>query len=411
MTDGTGSDVAERISARLALAFSCVGHSFSHLLMLLFPTVVLSLEIAWDLPFNELIALMLVGQILFGAGAVPAGWLADRWSAPGMMVLFFLGTGAACVATGFSETPFQIGLGIAAMGLFASIYHQVGIAWVTRNPANRGKALGINGVFGSLGTAGGAAVAGTLATLFDWRWAFFVPGTVCVAIGIVLLVCMLRGLLVDTRVAAHTATAESSRGDMMRAVIVLLFTIALSGMIYQATTFAMPKLFDTRLSDLVHSPAAIGGLVSGIYLLSAAAQILGGWLADRYDTRRVYAVCWAVQVPFLIIAASLAGPLLLPVAAIMVLGNTTAVPAENSLFARYTPPAWRGTAFGVKFLISLGVSAASVPLVGEMFRISGDFGTLLLLLGAFAGAAFAIALFLPATRAIPTGTPMAQPAE
>ena len=46
-----------------------------------------------------------------------------------------------------------------------------------------------------------------------------------------------------------------------------------------------------------------------------------------------------------------------------------------------------------------------------MFRISGDFGTLLLLLGAFAGAAFAIALFLPATRAIPTGTPMAQPAE
>jgi MFS family permease len=413
MNDGADSMISERhsarLSARLALVFSCVGHSFSHLLMLLYPTVVLSLEVAWDLPFDQLIALMLIGQILFGAMAVPAGWLGDRWSAPGMMVVFFIGTGGACVMTGFADTPFEIGLGIGVMGLFAAIYHPVGIAWVTRNPENRGKALGINGVFGALGTAGGAAVAGTLATVLDWRWAFYVPGAICVLVGFGLLACLMLGLLVDQRETARSAPAESSRGDMLRAVLVLMFTIALSGMIYQATSFAMPKLFDTRLNGWVETSAAIGGLVSGIYVVSAAAQVLGGWLADRYDTRRVYAICWAVQVPFLILAAALVGPILLPVAAIMVLGNTTAVPAENSLFARYTPPAWRGTAFGVKFLVSLGVSAISVPLVGEMFRLSGDFANLLILLGVFAGTAFAIALLLPAPRT--GGDPLAQPAE
>jgi len=396
-----------RLSSRLALLFSCVGHTFSHLLMLLYPTVVLSLEIAWDRPFGELIALMLVGQILFGAGAVPAGWLGDRWSAPGMMAVFFLGTGIACMATGLADGPVGIALGIGVMGLFASIYHPVGIAWVTRDPANRGKALGINGVFGSFGTAGGAVVAGALATWLDWRWAFFVPGAVCAAFGVALVVCMMLGLLVDRREAARAAPAESNRGDMARAIGILLVTIALSGLIYQSTSFAMPKLFESRLGGLASSPAAIGAMVSAIYMISGLAQIGGGWLADRYDTRRVYALCWLVQVPFLIVAAGLFGPLMLPIAAIMVLGNTMAVPAENSLFAKYTPPAWRGTAFGIKFLVSLGVSAVSVPLVGGIHEAFGSFEALLFLLAVAAGLAFLVAWMLPARRPVLA----AQPAE
>ncbi len=394
-------------SARLALGFSCIGHTFSHLLMLLFPTVVLSLEVDWDRPFNELIALMLVGQILFGAAAVPAGWLADRWSVPGMMALFFIGTGGICVLTGFATGPASMALGLAGIGLFAAIYHPVGIAWVTRDPATRGRALGINGVFGALGTAGGAAVAGTLAAWLDWRWAFFVPGALCVLVGLSLVAMIWLGLIRDTRETARSAPTEASRGDMMRGAMVLLVTIALSGLIYQSTSFAMPKLFDQRLTDLAGSTAAVGLLVSGVYLISAAAQIVGGWLADRFDLKRVYVICWALQIPFLAVAASLAGPLLLPVAMFMVLTNTAFVPAENSLFARFSPPAWRGTAFCVKFLVSLGVSAISVPLVGELYGVAGDFRPLLLLLAMLAGLGALTGLLLPSARR----NPVPQPAE
>ena len=395
------------LSARLALGFSCIGHTFAHLLMLLYPTVVLSLEADWDQPFNQLIALMLAGQILFGAAAVPAGWLADRWSVPGMMVLFFIGTGAMCVATGFATGPATLALGLAGIGLFAAIYHPVGIAWVTRDPATRGRALGINGVFGALGTAGGAAVAGTLAAAFGWRWAFFVPGALCVVVGLALWAAIWIGAVRDSRETIRSAPSEASRGDMMRGAMVLLVTIALSGLIYQSTSFAMPKLFDQRLGDLAGSTAAIGLLVSAVYLISALAQILGGWLADRYDLKRVYIICWALQIPFLAVAAGLAGPLLLPIAALMVLTNTAFVPAENSLFARFSPPAWRGTAFGVKFLVSLGVSAVSVPLVGELFRVAGDFEPLLTLLAVFAATGAVVGVLLPSARR----SAAAQPAE
>jgi len=394
-------------SARLALGFSCVGHTFSHLLMLLFPTVVLSLEIAWNRPFEELIGLMLVGQVLFGVGAVPAGWLGDRWSVPGMMAVFFIGTGAAAIATGFATGPLEIAVGLAAIGLFASIYHPVGIAWVARNPVSRGKALGLNGIFGSAGTAGGAVVAGTLATAYGWQWAFFIPGGLCVAFGLVLLALVASGRVSDAREVSRAAPSESSRTDMMRGGLVLLVTIACSGLIYQTTSFAMPKLFEQRLGGLVDTSAGVGALVSAVYLISASAQLVGGWLADRYDLRRVYFLSWLLQIPVLALAISLAGPVLIPVATLMVLVNTVAVPAENSLFARYTPPAWRGTAFGVKFLISLGVAAVSVPLVGEMYRAFQEFGPLLATLAGAAALGSVAALMLPSIRRGPS----AQPAE
>ena len=76
-------------SAAFALSFSSVGHFFAHLLMLLYPTVVLVLERQWDMSYGDLLSLSLGGFVLFGLGALPAGWLGDRWSAEGMMLIFF----------------------------------------------------------------------------------------------------------------------------------------------------------------------------------------------------------------------------------------------------------------------------------------------------------------------------------
>src|SRR5919204_6161737 len=130
-------------SAALALSFSSIGHFFAHLLMLLFPTVVLVLEGRWGMSYGDLLSLSLGGFVLFGLGALPAGWLGDRWSAESMMVIFFIGTGAATVATGLADSPLALGLGLAAIGLFGSIYHPVGTAWLVRNAAHRGWALGV----------------------------------------------------------------------------------------------------------------------------------------------------------------------------------------------------------------------------------------------------------------------------
>src|SRR3546814_10136944 len=107
---------------------------------------------------------------MFGWVAPLAGWLADRWSASGMLTTFFVGIGLASIATGFASGPVGIFVGLTMIGLFASIYHPVGIAMIVQTAGERrGRYLGINGVFGSAGMGIAARVAGATVALLARR--------------------------------------------------------------------------------------------------------------------------------------------------------------------------------------------------------------------------------------------------
>ena len=379
--------------------FSNTGHALSHLFMMIYPTVVLALEVEFSQPYHVLISLMLAGNILFGAAALPAGYLGDKWGAINMMVVFFLGTGLSAILVGFANNEIQIVLSFALVGFFGSIYHPVGIAWIARTINNRGKALGINGVFGSAGMGIAPIMAGILTDFFSWRAAFIIPGIFCVTIGVILLIFSFKGLIQEYEPEVERDIPESPEGDMKKGILLLLFTVACTGLIYQATSFMLPKLIEMRLSDFLGDGLiGVGAMVSIIYFLSGGMQLLGGWMADRFQLKRVYLICWVLQVPLLIIAGFLNTALIFPVLAMMVVANTIGSPAENSLFARYSPPQWRSTAFGVKFVLALGVAALAVPLVSWAHKLVGEFTWLLVALAIVAVVAAIVTSMLPGKK-------------
>jgi MFS transporter, FSR family, fosmidomycin resistance protein len=382
-------------SAVLALGFSSAGHFFAHLLMLLYPTVVLALEGQWGMSYGDLLSLSLGGFVLFGLGALPAGWLGDRWSDVGMMVVFFVGTGGAAIATGLTDGPVGLALGLALIGLFGSIYHPVGTAWLVRNAKNRGRALGVNGIAGSVGLGAAALVAGALAQMIGWRAAFVIPGALCAATGLVLLCCIRGGRRAPARIE-HYLEPEAARSDVLRTFIVLSFTMLADGTISQAIPVALPKAFAAGLTGLTDGGTLdAGGFVTLVFLVAATAQLVGGWLADRFALKAVYVLAWAAQVPLFILAApSRDVPLLAAMIAVNYLG-VLSVPAENALLARYTPAQWRGTAFGAKFLLALGVSTIGVKLAAVIYDGTGSFAPLWLTLAGCAAFVAAAGLFLP----------------
>ena len=89
----------------------------------------------------------------------PAGWLADHWSRYKMMVVFFLGIGGSLFLTGFAQSAWQIGAGLTLVGMFAAIYHPVGLAIVVQKWRNTGMRIAVNGVWGNLGVASAALIA------------------------------------------------------------------------------------------------------------------------------------------------------------------------------------------------------------------------------------------------------------
>ncbi len=398
-----------RTSPRLAQLFSNLGHSYSHIFMLLYPTVVLALENELNMSYGELIALLTVGYVLFGVGALPAGWLGDRWSMVGMMLVFFIGLGAASILTGLMSTPLGIAVGLALIGLFASIYHPVGMAWLLRNAVNPGKALGVNGIFGSLGVAGAGLIAGVLTDLVSWRAAFIIPGVVALGTGLAMALCVRLGRLVEVKSDRHPRV-EASRNDRLRAFIVLSVTMLCAGIMFQAISTALPKVFAERVSTITGGTAlGAGGLVSAVYLLAAGAQVLGGHLADRYSPRAVYALSYLVLAPLWVMAAYLEELALLLVVSTALFLNTSAVPVENVLLARFSPSRWRGTAFGAKFVLALGVGALAVPMVAVIHELSGGFFWFFAVLTGLAVVVAVTAWLLPRER-MPVPAVLAKPA-
>ncbi len=399
--------MSSRSSGFLTLVFSSLAHTYSHLFTLLYATVVLVLEREWGLGYDTLFALSIPMSVLFGAAALPAGWMGDKWSASGMMALFFFGVGLGSIATGLADTPLTICLGLAVIGLFGAIYHPVGIPWLVRNAVNRGRALGINGVFGSIGTAAAALVAGFLADLYGWRAAFIVPGAICLITGVAFLWARQTDRLLD-RGEDAVPTPPPGKSDIWRVFWVMSATMLCTGLIFQATAFALPKIFDSRLSGFFNdSMLGIGGMVTIVYTASALSQIVGGELADRYALRSVYAAVQWLQIPVIVIAMMLIHPALVPVAALMVSLNVAGQAAENSLLAKYTPPQWRGRAFGGKFVLTLGVSSLGVAVIPVIYRMTGTLDVLFILLAVAATGAGIFALLLPRDKA---AVPVAQPA-
>jgi MFS family permease len=385
-------------SPALAQAFTNVGHAYSHILTMLYPTVVLALEGPWGMSYGELIALMLGSLIMFGVGALPAGWLGDRWSMVGMMVVYFIGTGAATIVTGLARGPLEIGLGLALIGVFASIYHPVGMAWLVRTAVNRGEALGTNGVYGGVGLAIAPLIAGALTDFWSWRAAFLIPGATCLAFGIALLIAWRLGYVVDTE-KDMSPQPEPSRGSAIRAFLVLSVTMMCVGLIGQAFSVVLPKLFAERMSDEIGASAlGAGSLVTVVYLFASSAQYIGGRLADRFAMKHIYVIAFAIQAPVLLLAATLTSWPLLVVAISMVFLSVGALPSENGLLALYTPGKWRATAYGAKFVLAIGVSAMAVPLIALIHDRAGGFFWLFIILGAAAALVAGLGLLLPGER-------------
>ena len=388
----------QRARDRAAIAFSNFGHTCTHMFTVLYATAVLHLPQVFNLPYGELLRLSSLGLMLFGVAALPAGWLGDRWSQVGMMVIFFLGIGAGAIVTGLADGPDMIFVGLTLIGLFAAIYHPVGIAWIVASARKQGMSLGINGVFGNAGNSIAPVFVGVMIDYFSWRAAFVIPGIVAVLAGIVLLFAWRRGWVADARTDRAPPPAREP-GDAYRVFVILTLTMACAGLVYAGLTNTMPKMFEVGLGDgLATSYTQIGLLVGIVSGAASASGILGGWLADRFSARSIYLVFWMLQVPLLFVIASMTGATLLLVALLVLSFNLSFTAAENMLVAQYTPTRWRSLAYGAKFVLALGVAGLTVIFAGWVFDSRGSFDLLYVWLGAAAIVAAMAGALLPGRR-------------
>ena len=381
-TVSPASPAAEEATRRRSIAFLNWAHALDHFVMLIYPTIVIGLEVVYHRPYAELIALSTAAFVAFGVFSLPAGWLADRWSRRNMMAAFYLGAGFSLVGVAMSSTLVILAVSMFGVGVFAAIYHPVGMPMLLEASKAQGRTVAFNGVCGNLGAALAAGVTAAIASWLGWRAAFLVPALVCIATGIGFLM-----LVPDDR--HHTAkrktvaeVALSQRAAMVLFGLYVVISLA-GGLTFNTMAIALPKLVDEKLGSDVPL-LLVGSLATAVFMCGAVAQIVVGRLVEYFAPYRLFAIIVTFQFLGIVWAANSSGLMLLAALAVTMAAIYGQVTVGDLVIARYTADAWRGRVYAVRYFLTFISAGVAVSIIAWLYS-RGGFDLLLAAVAGIAG--------------------------
>jgi MFS family permease len=350
------------------------GHALDHLFLLVFATAVAAIAADWGMIWQDLMPYTVGAFVMFGLGSLPAGRLGDLWGRRAMMAIFFFGMGASGLLIALSSGVWSLAAALTLMGVFASIYHPVGIPMLVQQAKNPGFTIGVNGLFGNLGIAVAAILTGFLVKHAGWKAAFVVPGLLALLCGVLFLLLAPKEEMAPAR--RPKKSVDLPRAVMARVLLVMTLAAISSSLIFNFTTNGNGHLLTERLRGVIDDPARIGILLAIVYTIASFAQLVVGKLIDRYPLKWVYLPIVAMQVPLFLLAAGAGGwALYLVVLAFMVF-VFGAIPFVDAMIVQYVDDRMRSRVAGIRLAVSFGVSSLAVYLLGPTVKAAG-FGTLL----------------------------------
>ncbi|HCN07623.1 MAG TPA: hypothetical protein DIT01_06785 [Lentisphaeria bacterium] len=370
---------------RQIIQFTCAAHFLTHFFELLLPSVTMFLyrDLKASIPDLEISTVLEVGTmmyLLYGLLALVWGPIADRFGAKLALGLGMIFAGIGYIIAGAATGIPQLWIAFAFVGIGIAAYHPAGIGLISKTIRERGRALGINGVWGTLGIASAPFVGGIGGFYFGWRALFVTVGIFGLIAGTIMFCVKGR----EARDVERTTVDALPSGTAVNCFLVICLSMCLSGIVYRGNMLVLPIHFEENIGAIIAwlnqqswfgietitgkdgKEKTLGAtmLLTGAYLIAIPGQRIAGRIADRYDLRWSYLFFYGLSLPGLLGLAMFSGFPVIIAAGAFVLFGIGMQPIENSLVARLTPPRWRSTFFAIKFVLVLGLSFVAVYIVG-----------------------------------------------
>jgi MFS family permease len=373
-----------------------VAHAFDHMFLLIFATAVAT--IAADFGFSRWEDLMPYGVgafVMYGLCSLPAGRLGDLWGRRRMMLVFFFGMGVSTLLVALARSAWQLGAALTLLGVFAAIYHPVGIPMLVQRSTRPGLTIGFNGLAGNLGVALSAIVTGALLKYAGWQMAFVAPAVAVIVCGVLFALVAPA----EDVAPARRAPTRTMPGTRALAHIFAVVTIAsVSGsLLFNFTSNGNGELLRERLRGIVDDPAILGAMLALAYVAGALTQVGVGLLLDRVALKKLYAGIVALQAPLFVLAANAEGWTLYTLMVLFIVAVFGAIPFTDAMIVRYVDDRRRSRVSGMRLAVALGVSSLAVWLLGPLVKAAG-FRALLLVMAAIAAVTLCVVLLLPRTE-------------
>jgi MFS family permease len=398
---------------RRILFFSSAAHFLTHFYMLVFPALVMPMSRDLGLPLAAVLNISFWMYLLYGLLALGWGWISDHLGHKWAMNTGIILAAGGFVLAGLVRSLPLISASFALVGIGCSAYHPAGLALVSQGIRKRGRAMGINGVWGNVGMAGAPFVSGLLTYFIGWSRGVVILGAAGLLVGI-------AGLLTPFSIERGTEVKKVERldsGTAVRLFVVFCAGVLFAGLMYRSFTLILPAFLESRLGGVTQSlrnivtrrfssvedlPAfqtLVATLIAtGVYVLGIFGQALGGRVADRRSLKWSYFIFYCAALPFVLASAFLENALLIPAAGMFVLFAVGMQPIENSLLAFLSPVRWRSMSYGIKFALTFGAGSFAVKIVGAAQSSYGISSVIILVAGFLAMVILCVGVFLLLSR-------------
>jgi MFS family permease len=268
------------------------------------------------------------------------------------------------------------------MGLFAGPYHPSATSMLSDffGKEQRGKAIALHMVGGSIGFAISPILGGILATWFGWRFAFIILG----------IPVMIASLLVFKKFGKETSARKNQpphektttrdmsedgatqRKGIVQALrpIILVTSLAVSIQLVAGCAMAFIPVYLVDRHGIV--PAVSAMLLGVVRTGGIAGSLFGGWLSDRWNRENAIYLSLFMIGPILYVITRL--PFSFFYMAVFFLFGLFVYMLQATiqpLIMDNSPPELRSTIFGIYFGLSMEGISLLQPVAGHFMDILG----------------------------------------
>lgn len=354
------STVIRRVSDQRGItALISGGHLLSHLYLLAFPPLfpLLAREFHVDIVrLGMSVSLVYLAQFLL---QIPVGELVDRTGGKRLLVGGLLVTGLSVGLVGFADS-YRSFLALAFLsGVGQAPFHPADYALLDAagDDSNEGKRFSVHSFGGFIGFAAAPVVLSGLAALYDWHVALFAVGAVGVlyAIALAVVLAPVHRMQLDATTTPsaeakdRSASAFESIRLLQQPLVAGMFLFFLVATVADTAVQTFTTAF--AVQDLGLSTAVGNTALTAFLAVTAGCVLVGGWLADRYDSYRIIvtSLAWSAIVLWAGLAVGL-GPLsVIAVWAAAGIGFGVALPARDRITNALSDAADTGKSFGIVY--------------------------------------------------------------
>ena len=347
---------------KIIIGITGSSHSLVHALMLTFPSLIPIVQKEFNVGLDTLGFVVSISALLFGLGAIPAGWLDRYLGGKKLMIIYQLGSSIAALVVALSSSFYMMVTGLSFIGLFCSIYHPTGLTLVSQNINKVSKGMAVHGMFGSLGSAFGPLLAVSLATLISWRASYLV---LAILYSILALITFLNIPHKNQNINRQKNILKKKTNK--KALIYYFITNSFLGMVYYGFTTFMPIHLSENTYEFL--PGISQNMKAGlfptiVFIAGMIGALLGGKIGEIFDKRISFIVIIILNIPVFFLVGITSDFALIICSIMLGIIYFSNQPIGNTLVSDFSDNKNRGFVYGLGFFISFGIGSFAAGLSG-----------------------------------------------